>query len=160
MTVLPCRWSCWNQGTALSTFFVSFNVPLTSTVASVFKFTIFAIERNNAMPGPLKMLQLMRETVRYAIIGIWISSVALNIPLFFHTDYCFKTAACLHTYSDKAELTHIPIYIIFVFLSFPFLFFPFHISFCCSKIVTVFYLRTALAPESSIPKQILQMSLS
>ena len=74
--------------------------PLTSTVTSVFTLTIFAIERYNAMRRLLKMLQLTRETVRYAIIGIWISSVTLNIPLFFHTDYCFKTAACLHTYSD------------------------------------------------------------
>ena len=151
-------------GTVLCMFFVSFNVPLTATVVSVFTLTILAIERYNAVVRPLRMLQLTRETVRYAIIGTWMASVALNTPLFVYTNYKFKTAACRQTYnSEHAELTHIIFYIIFVF-TLPFIV----ISFCYSKLVKVLYHRGTVAPDSNIPekeltrqrRQLLKMSLT
>lgn len=150
-------------GTVLCMFFVGFNVPLTATVVSVFTLTILAIERYNAVARPLRMLQLTRETVRYAIIGTWMASVALNTPLFVYTNYKFKTAACRQTYSEHAELTHIIFYIIFVF-TLPFIV----ISFCYSKLVKALNHRSAVTPDSNIPekelirqrKQLLKMSLT
>ena len=159
MTVLPDG----VVGNVLCIFFVSFSVPLTSTVASVFTLTILAIERYNAVVRPMKMFQLTRETARYVIIGTWMASLALNAPLFVHTNYRLKTAACRHTYSDRAELTHIVFYIIFVFIL-PFIV----ISFCYSKVVKALYLRSAVMPKSNIAekglirqrKQLLKMSLT
>ena len=60
-------------GTVVCMFIVGFNVPLTATVAPVLTLTILAIERYNAVVRPLRMLQLTRETVRYAIIGTWMA---------------------------------------------------------------------------------------
>ncbi len=150
-------------GTVLCTFFVSYNVPLTTTVASVFTLTILAIERYNAVARPLKMLQLTRETVRYAIFAIWIASAALTAPLFVHTEYRMTEAGCRETISGQAELIHKAVYIIFVFIL-PFIV----ISFCYSKIVKSLFLRSEVAPESNISekelirqrKQLLKMSLT
>ena len=150
-------------GTVLCIFFVGFNVPLTATVVSVFTLTILAIERYNAIARPLRMLQVTREMVGYAIISTWMASVALNTPLFVYTNYKFKTAACRQTYSENAELTHIIFYIIFVFIL-PFIV----ISFCYRKLVKAFNRRSAVTPDSNIPekelmrqrKQLLKMSLT
>ena len=150
-------------GTVLCIFFVGFNVPLTATVVSVFTLTILAIERYNAIARPLRMLQVTGEMVRYAIISTWMASVTLNTPLFVYTNYKFKTAACLQTYSENAELTHIIFYIIFVF-TLPFIV----ISFCYRKLVKAFNRRSAVTPDSNIPekelmrqrKQLLKMSLT
>lgn len=150
-------------GTVLCMLFVGFNVPVTATVVSVFTLTILAIERYNAVVRPLQKVQLTRETVRYAIIGTWMASVALNTPLFVYTNYKFKTAACRQTYSEHAELTHIIFYIIFVF-TFPFIV----ISFCYSKLVKALYHRSVVTPNSNIPekelmrqrRQLLKMSLT
>ena len=68
-------------GNVLCMFFVGFNVPLTATVVSVLTLTILAIERYNAVVRPLRMLQLAKEMVPYAIIVTWMASVALNTPL-------------------------------------------------------------------------------
>ena len=135
-------------GTVLCMFFVGFNVPVTATVVSVFTLTILAIERYNAVVRPLQKVQLTKETVRYAIIGTWMASVALNTPLFVYTNYKFKTAACRQTYSEHAELTHIIFYIIFVF-TFPFIV----ISFCYSKLVKALYHRSVVTPNSNIPEK-------
>ena len=150
-------------GTVLCMFIVGLNVPLTATVVSVLTLTILAIERYNAVVRPLRMLQPTRETVRYAIIGTWIPSVALNTPLFVYTNYKFKTAACRQTYSEHAELTHIVFYIIFVF-TLPFLV----ISFCYSKLVKALNHRSVVTHDSNIPekelirqrKQLLKMSVT
>ena len=50
-------------GTILCKFFVGFNVPVTAIVASVFKLTLLAVERYNAVVKPLQMFQLTRKTV-------------------------------------------------------------------------------------------------
>ena len=150
-------------GTVLCMFFVGFNVPLTATVVSVLTLTILAIERYNAVVRPLRMLQLTKETVRYAIIGTWMASVALNTPLFVYTNYKFKTAACRQTYSNNAEIIHIIFYLIFVF-TLPFII----ISFCYSKLVKSLNHRSTVTPNSNIPdkellrqrKQLLKMSLT
>ena len=97
-------------------------------------------------------MQLTRETVRYAIIGTWMASVALNTPLFVYKQY-----------GQNAELTHIIFYIIFVFVL-PFLI----ISFCYNKLVKSLNHRSAVTPDSNIPekelmrqrKQLLKMSLT
>ncbi len=95
------------------------------------------------MARPLKMLQLTRETVRYAIIGTSMASAALIVPLFVDTEYTFKIGGCQSTISGKAELTHIAVYIIFVFII-PLIV----ISFYYSKIVKALYTRSAIAPKN------------
>ena len=50
-------------GTILCKFFVGFNVPVTAIVVSVFKLTLLAVERYNAVVKPLQMFQLTRKTV-------------------------------------------------------------------------------------------------
>ena len=135
-------------GTLLCVFFVSYNVPLTSIVASVFTLAILSVERYNAVVRPMQMLQLTRETVRYAITATWIVSFALNAPLFVHTKYRLKTADCRQLYSNQGELAHIAVYVIFGFIV------PFSvIIFCYSKLVKALYFRSAVMPESNIPEK-------
>ena len=149
-------------GTILCKFFVGFNVPITAIVASVFTLTLLAVERYNAVVRPLQMLQLTRKTVRDAIVGTWVASVALRAPLFANTDYKFKEY-CKPLYSSEAKLTHITLVAIFLFII-PFIV----ISFCYSKIVRTVYNRSTVTPESNIPdkdklrqrKQLLKMSLT
>ncbi len=98
------------------------------------------------------MLQLTRETVRYAIF------LCLFIQIYY-----LKTARCEQTYSDQAVLTRMAFYAIFAFIA-PFVV----ISFCYSKLVKALYLRSTVAPESNISekelmrqrKQLLKMSLT
>ena len=158
LTVLPGG----VPATILCKFFVGFNVPLTTTVTSVFTLTVLAVERYNAVVKPLQTLQ--RGTTRYTIMGTWLASIALNAPLFAHTDYKFKKAFCHQTYSGDAELTHITFYTVFVFII-PFII----VCFCYSKIVKTLYHGSAtVTPASTIPdkeklrqkKQLLKMSLT
>ena len=120
-----------------------------STVTSVFTLTVLAVERYNAVAKPLQMLQLTRETVRYAIAATWAVSVGLNVPIFVHTGYKFKKAFCHQTYSKEGELTHIAFYVVFVFII-PFIV----ITFCYSKIVRTLYNISAVTPESNMPDKV------
>ena len=101
--------------TILCKFFVGVNVPITAIVASVFTLTVLAVERYNAVVRPLQMLQLTRKTVRYAIAGTWVASIALSAPLFATIDYKFKEY-CKLLYSSEAKLTHITFVAIFLFI--------------------------------------------
>ena len=147
-------------GTILCKFFVGFNVPITAIVAPVFTLTVPAVERYNAVARPLQMLQVTRKTVRYAITGTWVASIALSVPLFANTDYKYKEY-CKPLYSSEAKLTHITFVAIFLFII-PFIV----ISFCYGKIVRTVYNRSTVTPESDIPdkdklrqrKQLLKMS--
>jgi len=136
---------------------------ITAIVASVFTLTVLAtVERYSAVVRPLQMLQLTRKTVRYAIAGTWVASVALSAPLFANTDYKFKEY-CKPLYSSEAKLTHITFVAIFLFII-PFIV----ISFCYGKIVRTVYNRSTVTPESNTPdkdklrqrKQLLKMSLT
>ena len=135
-------------GNILCKCFVSFNVPLTATVTSVFTLTVLAVERYNSVVKPLKMTQLTRESVRYAIVGTWSASIALNVPLFVNTDYKFKKSFCRQAYSNDAKLIHLTFYVIFIFIL-PFIV----ISFCYSRIVKTLYHGSAVTPESNISEK-------
>ena len=149
-------------GNFLCKFFVGFNVPLTATVTSVRTLTVLAVERYNAVSKPLQMLQLIKKTVRYTIAGTWATSIALNVPLFVHTDYNFKNAFCQNTYNRQVEMTHTIFYVIFVFIV-PFII----IIICYSKIGRALCNGNAVSPESNISdeeklrqkKLLLKMSL-
>ena len=153
--------SCYSTGYSYCQFFVGFNVPLTSTAASVFTLAVLAVERYHAMVKPMQMSQLTRETVPRAIAATWLASIVLNAPIFVYTDYKFKKAFCRQTYSKEAELTHVAFYAIFVFLI------PFAVvTFCYGKIVRT--LSGAVCPKSNISekekvhqkRQLLKISLT
>ncbi|XP_031563079.1 type-1 angiotensin II receptor B-like [Actinia tenebrosa] len=63
--------------------FVDFHIPATGYAALILTLSLLAIERYHAVVKPMKNgIRLQNETVRYAVIAVWLIAVILTLPTY------------------------------------------------------------------------------
>ena len=83
------------MGRLVCMFFTNNHIGGVTLIVSGFTLTVLSVERYNALIRPLRhRLRLDNRTVWYAILIIWISSIAFVIPLFLYARYDNNLSTC------------------------------------------------------------------
>ncbi|XP_031565296.1 somatostatin receptor type 5-like [Actinia tenebrosa] len=131
----------------LCKFIMSFNVPLTASCVSILTLIVLSVERYHAIVKPMKEgMRLREETVKYAIITVWLSGIALSLPfyIFGHYDttkHRCKLVEAVYKYTSSIYFISIGL-LILIFV--PFLI----ISFCYFQIVRELYFKSKVEPQN------------
>ncbi|XP_031565294.1 allatostatin-A receptor-like [Actinia tenebrosa] len=134
----------------LCKFFIYYHVPVTASIVSTLTLVVLSVERYHAIVKPMRTvgIRLRKDTVKYAIVAVWISAIILTLPLYISGYYDTTTKICLHN-SDKTFQQ------VFVY-SFNFIvtFLPFIIiTFCYFQIVRELYFKNKVAPQNIAAQQ-------
>jgi hypothetical protein len=125
-----------------------FHVPATAFFVSVLTLTILSVERFHAIVKPMREgIRLRDETVRYAVITIWLLAIALTLPLYICSYYDdMKRHACGHRYPSTTLKNLYTLFIITLVLFLP----TVTISYCYFQIVKELYFkRNATIPQTN-----------
>ena len=84
-----------------------------SIMASGFSLTVLAVERYHALLKPFRAgLRLKEESIKHAIVLIWISSVSLIFPEFFLQEWGESHSTCIGPWSTGGTSQTIKIYVL------------------------------------------------
>jgi hypothetical protein len=130
----------------LCKFLISFHVPATATFVSILTLTVLSVERYHAVVKPMNIrIRLRRDTVRYAVVVIWLSGTLLTVPLYVFAVYNEDLLICVsHVLQNGTtfNIYKISLMVIIVFIPF------FIISFCYFQIVRELYLKNKVGPQN------------
>jgi len=134
----------------LCKFFLSYHVPLSASFVSILTILVLAVERYYAIVKPMREgVRLREETVRYAIIAVWIIGFTVTLPFYIYGKYHENQNDCRFT---KLPTKTVSIYVISVQVIFVFL--PFIvITFCYFQIIRNIYSKNSVGPQNVQARQ-------
>lgn len=125
------------------------NVALLATSINL---AVISIERYNALVKPMLISRrLTTGNVLYVIIGIWIISLAMNLPVFIYIDYDPEEKKCSPGEDHNSLLVSVG-GIVLVMMILPFLV----IAFCYSTIICGLYFSETICKPGANPELNLQ----
>lgn len=131
----------------LCKFIMSFNVPLTASCVSILTLIVLSVERYHAIVKPMKTgIRLREDTLKYAIITVWLAGVLLSLPFYIFGYYDATKHRCkldktVYEYTNSIYFLSIGL-LILIFV--PFLI----ISFCYFQIVRELYFKNKVEPQN------------
>ena len=124
-------------------FIVSFHVPLTASFASILTLVVLSVERYHAIVKPMNTgIRLREDTVKYAIISVWITAILATLPTYIFSFY-HNTERCEYNLQNEYQKIYLTI-LLFLVVFFPFII----ISFCYFQIVREMYFKNKVAPQN------------
>lgn len=130
----------------LCKFLISFNVPATGSIASIFTLTILAVERYHAIVKPMRTgMRLREETVKYTIIGVWFTAMVITLPMYILSSYDKKFSLC--RFNIKKMQTPDKVYRVvgmIIIILIPLI----TIVFCYFEIIRELYFKNSVSPQN------------
>lgn len=126
--------------------FISFNVPCTAIFSSIFTVTVIAIERYHAVVRPMRSgIRLRRETIKYAVIVIWVLAMLLTLPLYVIIYYEEKMRICRYNITRiKSEEEVYRMFCMILIVLLPLI----TMTFCYFEIIRDLYFKNAVSPQN------------
>lgn len=133
----------------LCKFLMSFHVPLTASCVSILTLIVLSVERYHAIVKPMKTgMRLREDTVKYAIIAVWLTGLTLSLPFYIFGYYNTEKRRCklaetLYKYTSSLVFLSVGL-LILIFV--PFLI----ISFCYFEIVRELYFKNSRVQPQNV----------
>jgi hypothetical protein len=123
---------------------------------------VLSVERYHAVVKPMRTgIRLREDTVKYAIIAVWISAILLTLPEYIYGHY--NQSCCIEEGLTKTTRSLYIIFGIVIVVFIPF----FIISFCYFQLVRELYFKNKVGPqniaaqeEALSKRKLLKLSLS
>lgn len=128
----------------LCKFVMDYHVPVTSSSASILTLAVLSIERYHAVVKPMRSGARLREdTVKYAIIAVWVIAILITSPLYI---FGYYDHICKHGYPGNVDFygsSVIPFTVLVVLL-------PLAVTFFCYfQVVKELYFKKSVAPQNN-----------
>ncbi|XP_031574910.1 neuropeptide S receptor-like [Actinia tenebrosa] len=130
----------------LCKFLISVHIPLTANFAAVFTLVVLSVEKYHAIVKPMKSgFRLREDTVKYAIIVVWTSAIAMTLPMYIFGKYARYKTKLFCDYDATEDAMSPYLYVLAAIV----IFIPFIvISFCYFQIVRELYFKNKVAPQN------------
>ena len=131
----------------LCKFLISVHIPITASYAAIFSLVVLSVERYHAIVKPMKTrFRLRKDTVKYAIIGVWTSAIVMTLPMYIFGKYkrFGKKMLCEYDVTED-DLVLYSFHLVTIVIVIPFIV----ISFCYFEIVRELYFKTKVVPQNA-----------